>query len=108
MPNGLGLILFVASLGKGFYSLQSDRDPSNTIKRIYGAHLKPYNPPLKYDVSSGSPPRQSFVSTDSTSLSTVSSTIQSDSSLNLSVSADQPITRFDKALNSEFQENPGS
>ena len=52
----LGSYTIIASLGKGFYSLQSDRDPSNTIKRIYGAHLKPCNPPLKSDVSSGLPP----------------------------------------------------
>ena len=56
----LGPYTIVATLGKGLYSLQSVSDPSNTTKRIYGAHLKPYNPALpslKSDVSSGSSPR---------------------------------------------------
>lgn len=38
----VGPYVIVAALGKGFYSLKSVKNPSEIIKRINGAHLKPY------------------------------------------------------------------
>lgn len=46
-----GPYLITKHLGKGLYRLQAAHNPSEVIKKINGAHLKPYKDPVEEHVS---------------------------------------------------------
>ena len=50
----LGPYIITKKLAKGFYALELAADPTRTVSRINGAHLKPYQmpPPTEYDEAS--------------------------------------------------------
>ena len=53
-PQWLGPYEIAADLGKGFYTLSDATNGDIAIKRVNGAHLKPYNNALLSQTSSTS------------------------------------------------------
>ena len=96
--------------------MQSVKDSANTIKRINGTHLKPYNstiPPVKSDVSLVTTSRQSFQSSVvSPSISSMEcSSLKSSLEENFTVehncsSVDQVHTQSELLPNSCFLDDP--
>ena len=52
----LGPYVITKKLGKGLYALELVADPTQTVSRVHGAHLKPYHvpPPIEHDNTSSS------------------------------------------------------
>ena len=66
----LGPYVITKKLGKGLYALELVADPTQTVSRVHGAHLKPYHvpPPIEHDnTSSSSHPPTEHDSTSSSS-----------------------------------------